>query len=112
MNSQKLWEKKGIHICNICHKTEKCKGADCDFINFFGYHSSCYANSMIKKNRKNNEREYEIISFPFRVLPEYPQKIRIVHNDAVYYFYKLYDRLIMETSTTNILQIKEKRDEL
>jgi len=46
----------------------------------------------------------ESISFPIKVLPEYPKKIALVHADAVYYFYKLFDRIVVERTVTEDMQ--------
>ncbi len=37
-----------IHYCSICKKREKCKGEKCNFINFFGYHSSCHSKQVLR----------------------------------------------------------------
>lgn len=48
---------------------------------------------------KHFQTEYgESISFPISVIKEYPKKLAFVHNNAVYYIFKLYDRLVIERS--------------
>ena len=38
------------HYCPICKKHEKCKEEKCDFSNFLGCHSSCYAKNQMGGN--------------------------------------------------------------
>lgn len=36
------------------------------------------------------------ISLPLDAIPEYPNKVPIPHNEAVYYFYRLDEKLVLE----------------
>ena len=57
--------------------------------------------SITKKIFTDFQTEYgESISFPLSVFREYPKKNSFIHNEAVYYVYKLFDRLVIERTVT------------